>query len=194
MTVLNRKTGKELHWDRKPISPRQKVRWSRDTMYGKPVLGSMRTICHFDRLNHKAMRRFGVHFTIIQPPYNTTVAASAGTHDFDCCVDWYLPGVDWWTAQRWGRANGLGCWYRHPPAFSQHLHGFTLPALRHGQLSWSFSTKVGIYVPGQLYDYYKHAFGLSGQHTPYSDKSWFPKDIASTVFNLGDFIHDKRAA
>lgn len=194
MSVLNLKTGKEIKWDRTSLNPRHKVRWSRDSIHGTRVVGSLRTISHFEYLDRKAMHRFGVHFTIIQPPYNTDVPASAGTHDFDCCVDWYLPGVDWWTAQRWGRYNGLGCWYRRPPAFSPHIHGFTLPALDNGKLSWTFATKVGIYVPGQLYDYYKHAFGLSGQHVPNSDSSWFPKNIASTVFDLKAFIQHERAA
>lgn len=191
MTVLVDRTGREVDWSQR-LDPTMMCRWSRTTISGKSVRGSLRTIAHFEQLDEKAMRRFKTHFTVIQAPYNTTVAASAGTHDYDCCVDWYLPGVDWWTTQRWSRANGLAGWYRHPPTFPNHMHSFTIPALKGGQLAYTFATRVGIYVPGQLVDYYNHAFGLSEQHTPGSDRSWFPKSIASTVFDLDRFIQRKR--
>lgn len=191
MTVLNDRTGLEVDWS-KDLDPTMMCRWDQRSIYGQVVRGSLRTIAHYEDLDRKALRRFGVHFTIIQPPYNTGVPASAGTHDYDCCVDWYLPGVDWWTSQRWGRFNGLWGWHRFPPKFSLHNHGFTAPALINGRVPDQFATRVGIYVPGQLYDFKNHAFGLSGQHTPGSDKSWFPKNLAASVFDLGRFIEKKR--
>ena len=51
---------------------------------------------------------------------------------------------------------------------------------------------VGVFVPGQLVDYFNHAFGLAGQHEPNSDKSWFPPDIKATIFYLQRYI-DRRA-
>jgi hypothetical protein len=53
---------------------------------------------------------------------------------------------------------------------------------------------VGIFVPGQLTDYHNHAFGLASQHTPGSDRSWFPKDIGATVFNLNKYIQRQKEA
>lgn len=190
MTILTL-AGKPLDLNQ-DLDPTMMVKWDRTDTGGDPVRGSLRTIAHIDDMNEKALRRFGVPYTIIQPPFNTGVPASAGTHDWDVMRDWYLPGVPWWTAQRWGRANGEFVWYRHPPLFGNHLHGGTLPVPEGKVRSDDFATRVGIYVPGQLIDYYNHAFGLSGQHTPGSDKSWFPADIDATVFNLNDYIQRKR--
>ena len=142
-------------------------------------------------MNNLALKKYGQEIVIIQSAYNTTVRASAGTHDYDAVVDLWIPGVGWWEQQRFFRANGLGCWYRHPPKFGNHIHGFTLPAPEGKYRGDDFAmqgTKVGIYVPGQLEDYYKHAFGLAGMHTPGSDKSWFPKRIENTVFDLNTYV------
>jgi hypothetical protein len=40
----------------------------------------------------------------------------------------------------------------------------------------------------QITDYYNHAFGLSGQHTPNSDHSWFPASIKDTIFDLKTYV------
>lgn len=198
--------GRKINWE-KPPRATTKVMWSKRDMYGRKVTGSLRTIAHFDRLNRLAKKKFGVELVIIQPPNNTTVAASAGTHDFDCCVDLYIPGVSWWDQQRFFRANGLGCWYRYPPSFGNHIHGFTLPPREGKTISDDYKVygfKVGVYVDGgyssrgglvtssQLADYYNHAFGLSGQHVPNSDRSWFPRDIEATIFDLGKYIEARR--
>lgn len=194
--------GRPINWA-KPPRPTTKVRWSKKDSSGRLVTGSLRTIAHLDRLNNLALKRFGVEIIIIQPPFNTTVRASAGTHDYDCCVDLYIPGVSWWTQQKFFRANGLACWYRHPPSFGNHIHGFTLPEREGRSISddWQVAGyKVGIYVDGgystrgglvtssQISDYYNHAFGLSGQHTPNSDKSWFPTQIEQTIFDLDKYV------
>lgn len=196
MTILNLR-GKELNWDGKHVSlkPTRLVLWSEKDMYGRPVKGSLRTIAQLDLMSHRARKRFGSRVVIIQPPYNTTVKASAGTHDFDACMDWYIPGVNWWTQQRFGRSQGQGCWYRHPPLFGNHMHGFVLPPREGRTIGDDFAVhgfKVGVYVPGQLEDYYNRAFGLANQHTPGSDKSWFPKNIESTIFDLPKYLDKKR--
>lgn len=191
MTVLTL-AGRELDWGKR-LDPTMLVQWVPD--YGhisKRYMGSLRTCAHQDQMDQRAFRRFGVGITILQPPFNTSVPASAGTHDFDACRDWYIPGVGWWDMQRFGRANGEGVWYRHPPLFGNHQHGFTLPIPKGSIRADDFATKVGVFVPGQLIDYYNHAFGLAGQHTPGSDDSWFPKDIDATVFDLNRYIQKQR--
>jgi hypothetical protein len=194
MTVLNIHSGKELHWDLDQ-DPTKMVRWSNDTMFGGEVKGSLRTIAHLDWMSDRAVKHFGQRIVVIQAPYNTSVEASKGTHDLDSCKDWYIPGVGWWLTQRFGRVHGDGCYYRHPPLFGNHIHGFTLP---HGQ---HFQTKVGVYIDGgmslygrivassQLADYYAHRNALA-DHS--HDGSWFPKDISATVFNFQLFLHNKR--
>jgi hypothetical protein len=183
--------GRRIDWDDPPNSTKI-VRWSKRDTSGRVVKGSLRTICHLNRLNNLALNRHGVEIEIIQPPYNTTVAASAGTHDFDCCVDLYFPGLAWYTQQRFFRANGLGCWYRHPPLFGNHIHGFTLPKPEGESHLDDFATPVGTFVPGQLDDYYRHAFGLKNQHDSNLDHSWFPSDINATVFDLGAYIRRRQ--
>ena len=190
MTVLLM-NGRKVDWFNPPNST-ARVKWSKKDMYGRWVTGSLRTIAHLDRLNTLAKKRFGTEIVVIQPPYNTTVKASAGTHDFDACIDLYIPGVNWWVQQKFFRRNGFGCWYRHPPTFGHHIHGFTLPVPKGAYRGDDFGTRVGIYVPGQLIDYYNEAFGLSGQHTPKSDKSWFPPNKDATVFSLKNYADNQR--
>lgn len=198
--------GKPIDWHNPPAA-NERVQWSKRTTAGRPVTGSLRTICHLNRLNNLALGRFKTGIAIIQPSYNTGVPASAGTHDYDACVDLYIPGVEWYTAQAFLRRNGFGCWYRHEPDFpEQHIHGFTLPNQSGVVRADDFrdgSFRVGLYVDGgisasghqtsssQLVDYYNHAFGLAGQHSPGSDKSWFPPDIGKTIFNLQRYIRTR---
>lgn len=189
-----------------PPKPNTRVQWSKRDTSGRVVTGSFRTIALLNRLNNLAVgnRHWKSGIAVIQPPYNTTCAASAGTHDKDACVDLYVPGVDWYAAQAFLRRNGFACWYRHPPTFPYHIHGLVLPPqgpsssrsddFRHGGFD------VGLYVDGgasaygsvrassQIADYYAHAFGLSGQHTPNSDRSWFPANIKSTIFDLDAYV------
>lgn len=186
-------TGRAIDWEARTLDPTMLVQWQPD--YGsisKRYMASLRTCAHQDWMDIRAFRRFGTGITIIQPPYNTGVPASAGTHDFDACRDWWIPGVGWWTSQRFGRELGEGVWYRHPPLFGHHMHGFTLPIPEGKVRADDFATRVGIFVPGQLVDYYNHAFGLAGQHTPGSDKSWFPKNIDATVFKMSTYINMMR--
>jgi hypothetical protein len=202
ITYLN---GAPINWKRPP-APNTKVMWSKRTSGGKVITGSFRSICHLDRLNRFAYLRYGVGITVIQGCYNTTVRASAGTHDLDATYDLWIYGVDPWEQQRFFRRNGLGCWVRKPPLFGWHIHGFTLPPREGVSISDDYRVhgfKVGVYVDGgwstrgrsvtssQIEDYYNHAFGLANQHARNSDKSWFPKDIGATVFNLNRFVMNR---
>lgn len=192
---------------RRPPRATDLVRWSKKDSGGDTITASFRSIAHMDRLNRLALARFGQGIVVLQPPYNRGVSASAGTHDFDATWDIYIPGVDWWKQQTWLRANGFACWYRHPPSFGHHIHGFTLPPREGSSISDDFRVhgfKVGKYVDGgwslfgslvtssQLADYYNHAFGLSGQHTTGSDRTWYPKRIASTIFDLDKYVEHRR--
>lgn len=204
MTVL-RLNGKPVDY-RHPPEPTDMVLWSVKTTGGKACKGSFRTIAHMDRLNELAVKRFGKPIQVIQSDWNTGVPASAGTHDKDSVWDVWIPGVDPWVQQRFFRANGFACWYRHPPLFGYHIHGFTLP-WPEGKLrsdDWKVhGFQVGLYVDGgwstrgsevsssQIADYYNHAFGLSGQHAANSDRSWYPDDIDATVFDLGKFVANR---
>jgi hypothetical protein len=195
-------SGKPINWKRPP-RPTAMCSWSKKTTAGRPIRGSFRTLCHMNRLNNLALRRFGREISVIQPDWNTTVAASAGTHDFDATWDLWIPGVDPWVQQRFFRANGMAGWIRKPPLFGWHFHGFTLPPREGHSISDDFKVhgfKVGIYVDGgystrgglvtssQIVDYYNHAFGLANQHARGSDRSWYPKDIPATIFNLKRYV------
>lgn len=194
--------GGAINWKRPP-RPTAMCSWSKKTTSGRPIRGSFRTLCHMNRLNNLALRRFGREISVIQPDWNTTVRASAGTHDFDATWDLWIPGVDPWVQQRFFRANGLGGWMRRPPLFGWHYHGFTLPPREGQSISDDFKVhgfKVGVYVDGgyssrgrlvtssQIADYYNHAFGLSNAHTPGSDRTWYPKSIPATIFRLDRYV------
>lgn len=186
--------GKPINY-KNPPKPTDLVLWSKKTQGGKQIKGSFRTIAAFDRLNRRSIKKYGKEIVILQASYNSTVALSAGTHDEDACMDWYTPGVSWWEQQRFARALGFGCWYRHPPKFGNHIHGFPVPPKSGTERKDDFADngfEVGIYVPGQLDDYYRQAFGLAGQHKTNSDPSWHPGDqpggVGATIFNLKAYV------
>lgn len=195
--------GRRINWS-KPPEATTIVRWLHR---GKTYKMSFRTACAMARLNNLARHKYGTELVIIQGCFNSTVAASEGTHDFDAVFDLYIPGVDWWEQQRFFRANGFACWYRHPPTFGHHIHGFVLPPREGSSFSDDFKVfgfKVGKYVDGgwstfgrlitssQIDDYYNEAFGLSEQHTRGSDKTWFPDDKAATIFDHEAFIERRQ--
>lgn len=197
--------GRPINWF-KPPKATTKVLWSQRTSGGKQVIGSLRTIAHLDHLNTLAKKKFGTGIVVIQAPYNTGVSASAGTHDYDACVDLTIPGVSWTTQNAFFRANGHGGWVRTPPAFGYHWHGFTLPPISGGsQVSkrwWNLGFKVGKYVDGgwslygrsvgssQIEDYYNSRNGLKGHARDYA---WRPQVIDATVFNLDLYIRRQQA-
>lgn len=191
-------SGEKINWH----SPPHANTMCSLELNGHHYKGSLRTLAHIDRLDSLANAKFGQPVTVLQSDWNTGVAASAGTHDFDSCWDLHIAGVGWWDQQRFFRTNGFACWYRHPPLFGNHIHGFTLPP-HSGDPGNDFQAagiKVGKFVDGglaalghligssQITDYYNHAFGLAGQHGHGSDKSWFPSDIPSTIFDLPAYI------
>lgn len=158
---------KPYDWTKANLHDR--VAWTRRDTSGRFVTGSLFTIAWLDWADGRCMAKYGTHIVVIQPPFNEGVPASAGTHDLDRCMDVYLPGVGWWASQRFLRSHFGAFWYRHPPLFSRHLHGFPAGAM-------SLGLPVGIYVPGQWTDYLNKAYGLANMHTPGSDDSWGPKD------------------
>jgi len=202
MPEVRRANGDRIDWTNPPSGP---TKCSLVIDGGKRIAG-FRTLCHINLTDYRARKTFNTGLTIIQPPYNTSVAASAGTHDFDAVWDVWINGVPAWDQQRFLRANGWGAWYRHPPLFGQHQHMFTLPPHRGDPASDDFKQAgmtVGKFIDGglsllghtigssQIDDFYHHAFGLAGQHTPGSDKSWFPPDIAATAFGLSAYIQQR---
>lgn len=163
------------------------------TRLGRRFKASRRTVAHLD----KTIAAFNRHFpnaklTIIQTCYNTGVAASAGTHDFDACFDFGFTGhgVTWPALQRFLRRLGWGCWWRRTGTWSApaayHVHAFSLPVgLK------KFPTKVGEFIDGgqssvgrviassQLVDYLQFKDGLA-DHAP--DPTWRPSRISTSVF------------
>lgn len=199
--------GTKINWARPPGHSAM-CSWTKRTTAGHAIKGSFRTLCHLNRLNNLALHRFDTELQVIQPDWNVGVEASKWTHDEDSVWDLWIPGVPAWTLQRFFRANGLPGWYRHPPLFGIHYHGFTLPHRHGGDVSHDFAWsgfKVGAYVDGgwsthgrriassQIEDYYNHALGLANQHTPGADKSWFPSNIPATAFDLKQYVA-RRAA
>lgn len=204
MPVINPKTGKEFRWARHRWTPRTRARWHKKTMYGQPVVGSIRAIAHLDWMNRRAIAIFGVGIVVIQSAYNDTVAASAGTHNLDLVYDLHIPGVPYWRQQRFFRAHGFECWYRPttPGLWLNHIHGWCMVPWS-GDPSMAFADrgyKVGVYIDGgwstygrrltssQVADQMAHAFGLKDQHTPGSDRSWYPSNPRDRVFDLHRYV------
>lgn len=149
------------------------------TFGGKTFKASRRTFAHLWETQRRLdIVRPGAWIRVIQPCYNTGVEQSKGTHDFDATLDVEIVGWDdWWAEQRFLRECGWADWVRYPPTFSWHHH----------MVSLGYTTRVGIYVPGQIDDYYAHAMGLAGQHAAGSDDTWHPADIDSTVFRFPEW-------
>lgn len=193
--------GKPINWS-KPPKPTTRVKWSGKTTGGKIVEGSFRSICHLDRLNSLALKKFGVGIQVIQSAYNKSVALSKGTHDFDACFDVWIPGVAGLVQQAFFRANGAGAYYRtSAQGFrEEHIHYFCLPPRMGNDVSQDYMRggfKVGYFVDGgwsteghvvgssQIADYYGHKNALVG-HAP--DPTWFPSDIEATIFDLDAYL------
>lgn len=202
MTVLT-PAGKPFDWSNPPPQTALAL-WSRQTSGGARVTGSVRTIAHLDVLDERALKKFGVRIRVIQPPFNRGVKASEGTHDLDACWDLDIPGVPWVEQERFFRFNGCAAWYRKPPTFSPHIHGFSLPPRGFNSVSEDFRDAgmvVGKYVDGgwstygrllassQIADYYGHRTGLEGHA---ADNTAHPDDIAATIFNYAAYAKEQR--
>lgn len=198
MSVLTL-AGKKINWA-KPPKATTRVMWSQTDMYGRKVTGSLRTIAHLDHMNTLAKKKFGRGIVVIQPSYNTTVKASAGTHDYDACLDVYIPGVGWTEQEKFFRANGAGAYHRKPPLFGHHIHYFTLPPQEGKDRADDYAVagfKVGKFVDGgystagrrttsaQVEAYYNHRNALASNA---KDGGWFPSSIKATIFNLNAYI------
>lgn len=151
-------------------------------MYGSRFQCSKRTGAHLDKTKSRlAKRGKGEKLVIIQGSYNTGVEASAGTHDKDAVLDVRIDGMDWYEAQRFLRELGWAAWVRTPAqGFSYHIHMVSLPKYK---LRWV--RPVGIYVPGQVNQYYNHTDGLAGVG---ADNTWHPNSIRKTIFNYGAWV------
>lgn len=129
----------------------------------------------------------GARILVIQPCFNTGVALSAGTHDKDAVLDVQIVGLTWEQSQRFLRESGWAAWWRHTGDWAArsawHIHMVSLAAFKAG-------CPVGIFIPGQVDDYYRHALGLAGEHDSGSDPTWHPADIDSTVFNYRKWRDD----
>jgi hypothetical protein len=181
------------------------------TIGGRTFRASNRTIWHLKwTLFVMGVRYPRARMQIIQTCYHSGVAASAGTHDYDCVFDvWITGGVlgaDPWRAQRFLRAHGWAAWFRHTGSWEArsawHIHMISLPlylpanpsALDVGKAYARLGIKVGRYIDGgytttgsvcassQVVDYYTHALALAGAHEPGSDPSWHPKYPNRRVF------------
>jgi len=147
---------------------------------------------------------------IFQTCYHTGVAASAGTHDFDACLDVWIYGgalgADPWRAQKVLRQLGWAAFFRHTGPWAArsawHIHMVSLPpglpahptALDVGKAYAALGIKVGEFIDGgyttlgrvvgssQVVDYFRHAEGLAGEHDQNDDPSWHPTNINRTVF------------
>lgn len=210
MAVINPATGREFRWAKKRWKPTTRARWHKKTIYGQPVIGSVRAIAHLDWMNRRAKAVFGPGHgvEVIQSAFHTGVEASKGTHDYDLVYDLYIPGVGWWRQQRFFRNHGFWCWYRHRPLFGNHVHGICMVHYDRLDPSATFAKhgfKVGVYIDGgistggrrassQIDDYVHRAFGLKDQHTPGSDRSWRPHDIHAKIFNLNAYIDRRKKA
>lgn len=143
------------------------VEWENHrTVYGGPIRGSRRSIAFLRFLEQRlAEEHPDCRLVVIQSAFNVGVEASAGTHDLDAVYDVQIDGMAWGKAQSWLRRQGFLCWHRTPAqGFADHIHGIVA----------GYTTPVGVYVPGQVTDYYNHAFGLQDMHVPGSDASFHP--------------------
>lgn len=150
-----------------------------DTIAGRTFRASRRTFAHIEwTIERLAVDYPRAQFVIIQTCYNVGVAASAGTHDKDAVLDVQLAGLSWQDAQTWLREHGWAAWWRYPPTFGNHIH----------MVSLGYPGEVGIYVPGQVADYYSHRSGLANH---VADNTWHPADIDSTIFDYPAWLAAK---
>lgn len=164
------------------------ITYSQPNVYGRYFRCTKRTGAHLD-WTKRELRELGkkhnktYSLRIIQGCYNTEVEASAGTHDYDACLDVQITGMDWLESQRWLRAHGWAAWVRSPPEFdSYHVHMISLPPFK-----LQFVSKVGEWVPGQVDSYYNDESGLVGGAP---DNTWHPENIRKTIFNYAKYLEE----
>lgn len=140
---------------------------------GRRVVAGERTMALVLYADWWLRTHVGCYLYVVQSAYNTGVEASAGTHDFDGCLDFYIIRIKsgrkvWIKGQRWLRRlhwfawlRNTGAWYR--PS-SWHFHAVCIGV--------SETCKVGVYVPGQEDDGWNGKSGLVGHVT---DPTWRPE-------------------
>ena len=151
------------------------VTYNQATSWGSSFKCTRHTAAHLDWT--KSWLPKGTSLRIIQPCYHTGYRPSAGTHDKDAVLDVQIEGMTYWGAQTFLRDHRWAAWYRYPPTFSPHIHMVSLGCNK---------SMTGVYVPGQITDYYHRALGLSGGHNPGSDPSYHPDPIR--VFDAKKYI------
>lgn len=180
------------------------------TRLGKTFKASQRTVAHLDWTIRRLRRRWPhARLQIIQTCYHAGVDASAGTHDFDCTFDVRIVGLPWRLAQRFLRNAGWAAWWRHDgqwaPRSAWHIHMISIPpglagrdvtADQVGAAYKRIGIKVGKYIDGgvttegyvftssQVRDYFHRSTGLAARHADAADASWFPPNIAKTVYRF----------
>ena len=87
------------------------IYYSQPNIYGRKFRCTKRTAKHLDRTKYRLKklgekRKKSYSLRIIQGCYNTSVSASAGTHDYDACLDVEIVGLGWAEAQKWLRQQG----------------------------------------------------------------------------------------
>lgn len=166
------------------------VTHDKPNVYGRYFRCSKRTSEHLHMTTHalanlsrKDNRQY--RLVIIQGCYNTGVELSAGTHDYDACLDVRIEGMPYPEATSFLRRHGWAAFYRQPPTFSAHIHMISLPPY---QYRWV--RRVGTYVPGQVADYYAKPprDGLVSNNV---DNSWHPANIRDTIFHYQEWMRTK---
>lgn len=146
------------------------------TVGGRTITAGECTMAHLIAFDDWLRKRKGCYLVVLQGAYNTGVAASAGTHNYDTCIDFLVVRTktgrrQWIRGQRMARYFDWDSWWRHTGTWYQpsswHHHGISHPAFVGG-------CPTGIYVPGQHADYHADPprNGLAGHDT---DRSWHPQ-------------------
>lgn len=107
------------------------ILYSDKGMFGQNCVVGRRTAGHLDSTKERlAEEHPRCRLVIIQPAYNTGVAASAGTHDFDACLDVSIEGMGWWAAQSFfvNAAGRPGTGIRHSSATTYTWFPWHVPA------------------------------------------------------------------
>lgn len=189
-------------------------RTSDQTMAGDTFKASAWTAGHLQQTIDVLKKRHpDKKLRILQPCFHKGVKLSKGSHDYDGVFDVWIDGMTGLVAQRFLRSQGWAAWFRHTGAFADdiHIHMATIPpglpakptAKQVGAAYTKLGIQVGYLIDGgytrktttrytsQIVDYYAHAFGLKDQHKAGSDTSWFPADIAKTIYQPEDDMDKK---
>jgi hypothetical protein len=168
------------------------------TFAGREFRASNRTAAHLQfTLDELARRHPGTRLRILQTCFHTGTEASKGTHDKDAVLDVHIEGLTWMQGQRFLRTCGWAAWFRpelHQGGkliWNDHIHMVSIPSGLDNTPSLGDITtaldrlgiEVGTLIPAQIDDYFAHSMGLKNQHAPGLDHSFFPDDIAATIFD-----------